>query len=53
MYFTHLRKNGVEEELIQDGKNTKITESNKYQFIVVKIDFVTKEIVEEQLESIK
>ena len=53
MYFTHSRKNGIEEALIENGKKTKITESNKYQFIWVKIDFVTKEIVESQLESLK
>jgi len=53
MYFTHLRKSGVEEELTMGGKEIKVTEANKYQFIWVKIDFVTKEIVEDQLEHIK
>lgn len=53
MYFTHLRKNGTEEELTQNGKDIKVTEANKYQFICVKTDFVTKEIVESQLSSLK
>lgn len=33
MYFTHLRRNGVEEELTAEGKEIKVTEANKYQFI--------------------
>lgn len=53
MYFAHLRKNGTEEELTCGGKEIKVTESNKYQFIWVKIDFVTKEIVEPQLKALK
>jgi hypothetical protein len=53
IYFTHLRKDGTEEELTMGGKEIQVTESNKYQFIWVKIDFVTKEIVESQLESLK
>lgn len=53
MYFVHLRKNGIEEELTCGGKDIKVTDSNKYQFICVKIDFVTKEIVEPQLKALK
>ena len=53
MYFTHLRRNGVEEELTSEGKEIQVTEANKYQFICVKIDFVTREIVENQLNSLK
>ena len=53
MYFAHLRKNGVEEELTCGGKEIKVWEANKYQFVWVKIDFVTKEIVEQQLKAIK
>ena len=53
MYFTHLRRSGVEEELTPGGKEIKINESNKYQFMCVKIQFVSKEIVESQLNSLK
>lgn len=53
MFFVHLRKSGTEEELTCGGKEIKVTESNKYQFICVKIDFVSKEIVETQLKSLK
>lgn len=53
MFFSHTRKNGTEEELTYGGKEIKVSESNKYQFIIVKIDFVTKEIVESQLQSLK
>lgn len=53
MYFTHQRKSGVEEELTYGGKEIKVTESNKAQFVYVKIDFVTKEIVENQLSKLK
>jgi len=45
--------NGVEEELTAEGSEIKVTEANKYQFICVKIDFVTREIVENQLIAMK
>ena len=53
MYFTHLRKNGVEEELTPGGKEIHVNEGNKFEFIWVKIQFVSKEIVESQLNSLK
>ena len=53
MYFTHLRKNGVEEELTPGGKKIGVNEGNKFELIWVKIQFVSKEIVEAQLNSLK
>jgi hypothetical protein len=52
-YFVHEHKDGSVHELAVDGASIRVTDDNKMQYTLVKIEYLTRDIVIDQLQAMK
>ena len=52
-YFVYEHGDGTEHELAVGGKDVKVTDDNKMQYSLVKTEYLTRDIVINQLAAIK
>ena len=52
-YFVHEHEDGTVHQIAVNGATTKVSDDNKFLFSIVKTEYITKEIVSNQLTAIK